>query len=69
MQRYFLALLTAAHQHNTGAAGGTVQVPADSSGRGAAGEPGIVAPLAAALGGRQLRLIAQPAASDVTISV
>jgi hypothetical protein len=67
LQRYLVALLTAAHQHNSGAADSLGREPAGGGG-GAAAEAAAVAPLAAALAGRQLRLSALPAATDVAMS-
>lgn len=54
-----MALLTAAHQHNSGAVAG---------GEGAGGTAATLAPLAAAAGGRQLVISAPCGATDVTIS-
>ena len=54
-----MALLTAAHQHNSGAA---------ALGDGASGTAAALASLAAALGGRQLVLSAPGGAADVTIT-
>ena len=69
LQRYFMALLTAAHQHNSGAADSAREQPAGGGDSGAAPTEGAaVAPLAAALAGRQLRLSALSAATDVAIS-
>jgi len=69
LQRYLLALLTAVHQHNSGAASRSQQEgdgASDGSGSGAVAA--AVAPLVAALGGRQLRLSAAPGASDVAVT-
>lgn len=59
--RYLLALLSAAHQHNVGAARSS-----DQEGGGGGGG-GTVAALAAALGGRQLVLQGVRGSSDVSI--
>lgn len=57
-----MALLTAAHQHNSAAA---LQARSGEGGEGAAAP---LAPLAAALGGRQLVLSAPCGAVDVSVS-
>lgn len=59
-QRYLLALLSAAHQHNVGAAR---SAPEGSDGGGG----GTVAALAAALGGRQVVLQGVRGSSDVSV--
>lgn len=66
MQRYLVALLTAAHQHNSGAPGAATS-EGEGSG-GAAAPAAAVAPLAAALGGKQLALHAPRGATDITIA-
>ncbi|PRW20390.1 hypothetical protein C2E21_9022 [Chlorella sorokiniana] len=65
MQRYLVALLTAAHQHNSVAA---AAVASEAEGSGAAAPAAAVAPLAAALAGKQLLLHAPGGATDIQIA-
>lgn len=67
MQRYLVALLTAAHQHNSGAAGAAT-AEGEGSGAAAAAPAAAVAPLAAALGRQQLLLHAPGGATDIQIA-
>jgi hypothetical protein len=64
LQRYLVALLTAANQHNLRAQA----EPAAAAGQQAAGGSEAAPPLAAVLAGRQVHLTAPPGASDVTIA-
>lgn len=70
LQRYLLALLTAVHQHNSGAAARAQQ--RQEGGPGSDGNTGAmaaaVAPLAEALGDRQLQLSCRAGTGDVRIS-
>lgn len=66
MQRYLMALLTAAHQHNSGAT--TAAAAGEAEGSDAAAPAAAVAPLAEALAGRQLLLRAASGAGDVIIA-
>lgn len=67
MQRYLVALLTAAHQHNSGAAAAAAAGEAEGGGAGA--PAAAVAPLAAAMAGKQLLLHAPGGATDIRIAV
>lgn len=69
LQRYLLALLTAAHLHNSGAAGRAQQQQGGGGSSGGA-VAAAVGPLVMALGGLQLQLTAVlgGAPSDVAIT-
>ncbi len=71
LQRYLMALLTAVHQHNSGAAARAQRRRKDGSGgSGATGAvAAAVAPLAEALGERQLQLSCCSRTGDVLVTV